>query len=213
MNFEAVKAWYTESVRRRVRNGRIAMVLGLVLMPVALAVAAGLVYALLHGFGRRREEPLSSTTCLWISLAIIPLMFIGNRCTPRRNLMDERMSEGPSDSFGGHYSRRGEVYFQFILWIMFAGPRLLDWALECFREARRLQQQDTHSCAAILWLMLTRGKKVPYEDLEREIPWLNVATALPEVRLIPGVVSLETQPAGLSMTQDLRENIRSGTFD
>jgi len=212
MNFEAVKAWYTESVRRRIRNCGLAGVFGIILMPFALALAAALVFAILHGFGQRRDEPMTTTTAVWISLAVIPVMFIGNRCVPRQSLMDKYMDEG-APSFGGRYGRRGEVYVAVILWILFAGPRLLDWSIASFRERTRLKTVDIHGCSAVLWLLLSRYKKVPYEEIQTAIPWLDMDNTIPQVMAIPGVVALTVAPAGLSLTEDMRKGMRAGEHD
>lgn len=213
MNFEAVKAWYTESVRRRIRNCRIASVVGILLMPLALALAAGLIFGILHGFGGRREEPMSVSTAVWISLAVIPVMFIGNRCVPRESLMDKYMGEGGPDGFTDRYRRRVEVYVAVITWILFAGPRLLDWSIDSLREQKRLKTVDIHSCSAVLWLLLARYKKVPYDDIQTAIPWLDMDNTIPQVMAIPGVVALTVVPAGLSLTQDMRDLMRAGKYD
>jgi hypothetical protein len=213
MNFEAVKAWYTESVRRRIRNCGLAGVFGIILMPFALTLAVTLIFAVLHGFGHRREESMSVSTAVWISLAVIPLMFIGNRFTPRQSLLDKWAGDGPPDSLGERYKRRAEVYVAVILWILFAGPRLIDWSIDSFRERTRLKNLDVHSCSAVLWLLLSRYKKVPYEDIQTAIPWLDMEATIPHVMAIPGVVTLNTHPQGLSLTQDMRDMMRAGNYD
>jgi len=65
---------------------------------------------------------------LLISLAIIPCLFIGNRLVPRRDLMEEQLSEVPDRSI------RRQVVPLFFLWILFTGPRLLDLSLPTFFE-------------------------------------------------------------------------------
>jgi hypothetical protein len=93
---------------------------------------------------------------------------------------------------------------------MFTGPRLCNWAIASMREARQWQRQDAHGCAAVLWLLLSRPKKVPYEDFQSEIPWLDLANVLPQITQISGVLQLQGPPAGLSLTDDLRKAIRTG---
>ncbi len=213
MNFEAVKAWYTESVRRRIRNCGLAGVFGIILMPFALALASGFIFLILYGTGQRRMHPMSMSTAIWISLAAIPVMFMGNRCTPRQSLMDKYMSEGRVTSLADRYRRRYEVYGEVLLWILFAGPRLLDWSIASFRERTRLTTVDVHSCASVLWLLLARYKKVSYEEIQAAIPWLDMDNAIPQVMAIPGVVALTVAPAGLSLTQDMRDMMRAGKYD
>ena len=213
MNFEAVKAWYTESVRRRIRNCGLAGVFGIILMPFALALAVALIFAILHGFGSRRTEPMSATAAVWISLAAIPVMFIGNRCVPRQSLMDQWAGDGPPDSLGERYKRRWQLYFAIVAWILFAGPRLLDWSIASWRERARLKSVDIHSCSAVLWLLLSRYKKVPYDDIQAAIPWLDMDATIPQVMAIPGVLALTVAPAGLSLTEDMRKGMRAGEHE
>ncbi len=148
MDFEAVKAWLARRTEKQSGNCRRLGILGLVLTPVALVVATICVYWLLrlltHDASNKLGDP---TLCLRISLAIIPCLFIGNRLVPRRDIMEEQLIEGPDRSL------RRQVVPLFFLWILFTGPRLLDWALRSFGEARRWKQMDVHSCAAVLWVL------------------------------------------------------------
>ena len=209
MDFETVKAWLEKLVHRQIRNRSLAGMLGLILAPVAVAVASASIYALCWVFTSRggvANHPL----CIWTTLGIIPCLFIANRFTPKRNLMEERMADGVDGSLAGHYASRQTAKLYFFLWIMFTGPRLLDWALYCFREVKRLKQLDTHSCAGVIWVLLSRPKKVPLDDIQLELPWLDMPAVLPQLRGLEGVVYLPTPPEGLSLTEDLRKAIRSG---
>ena len=210
MDFEAIKMWLTQWVHRQARNCRVQGVFGLMLGPVALVIVLTGIYWLLRLFTQDSSGHLGDPTkCLWIALAIVPCQFIGNRLVPRRDLMEERMCEGPEDSLAGDYLARREVVFLFSLWILFTGPRLFDWAFGSFREMRRIKQMDTHGCAAVLWILIRQGRKVSFDDIQRELDWLNLEFALDELTQIPGVVILKNPPPGLSLTQDLRDTIRS----
>ena len=140
--------------------------------------------------------------CLLICLAIVPCLFIGNRLVPRRDLMEEQLSEGPDRSL------RRQVVPLLFLWILFAGPRLLDWAIRSFGEARRWKQMDVHSCAAVLWVLMSRTGKVSFDEIREKLAWLDLEAVLPEMKRLEGVVFLKTTPAGLSLTQDFRDQIR-----
>jgi hypothetical protein len=99
MDFEAVKAWLTQRAQKLNGNRRLMGILGLVLVPVALIVATICVYWLLRLFTHDASYNLGDPTlCLLISLAIIPCLFIGNRLVPRRDLMEEQLSEGSDRS-------------------------------------------------------------------------------------------------------------------
>lgn len=205
MDFETIKSWFAKWIGRQIKKCRLLGILGLVLAPLALALATTCVYWLLRLFTHDAAGNLgNSRKCLLISLAFIPCLFVGNRIARRRDLMEEQLSDG-RDGF----SVRREVVPLFFLWIMFTGPRLFNWALHSFREAQRWQQTDIHSCAAVLWLLLSKPGKVSFDDMQHQLDWLNLDVVLPEVNRISGVVSLKTPPAGLSLTQDFREQVRS----
>jgi hypothetical protein len=210
MDFEAVKSWAIQWADGRMRLCRVKAVLGLVLGPIALALVLTLVYWMSRLLLHQGDELGNPKVCFWISAATVPCLFVANRFTPRRNLMEERMSEGVADSFGGHYAARHEALVQTFLWILFTGPRLFDWALSALAELRRLKAMDIHSCAAVLWLLASRTRKVPYSDLQRELPWVDLEAVLPELRRLPGILFLKTPPPGLGLTQDLRDALRAG---
>jgi len=203
MDFEAVKAWLTRRTQKKISNCRLLGILGLVLTPVALVVTTICVYWLLRLFTHDASyNPGDPTLCLLISLAIIPCLFIGNRLVPHRDLMEEQLSEGPDRSI------RRQVVPLFFLWILFTGPRLLEWAMYSFGEARRWKQMDVHSCAAVLWVLTSRPGKVSFDEIRQKLDWLDLEAVLPEMRRLEGVVFLKTAPAGLSLTQDFRDHIR-----
>lgn len=209
MDFEGVKTWLTGQAEKRAKTCRLKAVLGFVLAPVAVAFGTRCVYGLARLFLQNPNYSVADpNTCLWISLAAIPLMFIGNWVTPRRDLMEERMSGDDVDLAMARYGGgRGVVMLYLFLWILFTGPRLVDWARASLRERRKWQQLDTHSCAAVLWLLASRLKKVPYEDIQREIPWLNLDETMLELSSVPGVLRLKAPPPGLALTDDLRKAV------
>ena len=212
MEFEAIKAWLGIQLERRAKACRLKGILAFSLAPLAVVCSTTLVYWLLRLFTQDRYHDLGdSAKCFWVSLAIIPLTFLGNRLVPRSNLMEERMS---GDAVDAAMARspvgRSKVIMAIFFWILFTGPRLVDWGVSSLREARGWRAQDTHSCAAVLWVLASRHKRVPFEDVEREIPWLNLPAALPELARIPGVLTLKGPPPGLALTDDLRQAIRTG---
>ena len=138
-------------------------------------------------------------------------MFIGNRFAPRRSLMEERMEDGHASLALSRFGPgRAQVFAHLVLWVLFTGPRLLDWAVASLHEERQWKTYDTHSCAAVLWLLASRLHKVPYEEIQREIPWLDLAAVMPQLQRIPGVLKLQATPAGLALTDDLRKAVCTG---
>ncbi len=56
---------------------------------------------------------------------------------------------------------------------------------------------------------MSRPGKVSFDEIRQKLDWLDLEAVLPEIRRLEGVVFLKTVPAGLSLTPDLREQIRS----
>lgn len=213
MDFETIKLWFAQWSEKQIKSCRVKGIAGLIMGPIALGVALGLAYCLARLFTHDRSyNPGNPTTCLWITLAVLPLMFMGNRLVPRRNLMEERMSEGPADSIAGYVVERRVALLYFFMWILFAGPRLFDWAFSSFREIKSWKEMDTHSCAAVLWLLLTRPRKVPYEDIRQQLDWLDLDATLEQLKQIPGILFLQTPPPGLGLTQEFRDEVRKDLF-
>lgn len=211
MDFEAVKLWFERWASRQARLCQMKGWLGLMLMPVALAAASTLVYWLLRLFSHAAARgPDDANKCLWIALALIPFMFIGNLLMPRRNLMEERMSGGVNTFYAHGAANRGIVLGHVFMWILFTGPRLLNWGVASLREATLWKQTDTHSCSAVLWMLVTRGRKVSFEDIQHELEWLNLEAVLPELKRVPGVLFLQTPPPGLTLVPEFRDSIKAG---
>jgi hypothetical protein len=213
MDFEGVKTWLGGQARKRAEVCGLKAVTGFVLAPLAIWFATTCIYWELRTILSRHgnPQPADLKMCFWITMATIPLMFLGNRFMPRRSLMEERMEGDAVDVAMARYAYgRADVLWHLILWILFTGPRLVDWGMTSVRERRDWRAYDTHSCGAVLWLLASRLKKVPYEDIQREIPWLNLDETGPELMKIPGVLKLKTPPAGLGLTDDLRKAIATG---
>jgi len=212
MDFEAVKAWFINQTQKQIRNRWLLAVLGLVLLPVGTAIGGGLIYVCLLAFNRDSSDPNIGVKCLWITLGIVLVMFVVNLLIPKKDEPETFYSEESDapDGLLGSYVHRRKVQGKFILWIVLTGPRLLGWSIYSFKEISRLKRRDAHSCAALLWLLTTKRSKLPYENISQELDWLDVETALSELKHIPGILFLKTSPAGISMNDELRTAIRTG---
>lgn len=212
MDFETVKAWLVNQTNKQIRNRWLFASLGLVLLPIATAAGGLLIFAFVRMATRESRDPGIDTERLWITLGIIFVLFIVNLFIPKKEEPETFYSEEGDvpDSLLGSYMHRRKVQGQFILWIILTGPRLLGWSILSFREISRLKRRDTHSCAALLWLLMTKRSKVPYDNIPQELDWLDADTTLSQIKDIPGVLFLKTPPPGVSLSDDLRTAIRTG---
>lgn len=217
MDFESVKTWLTNYNNKQIGRRWMLAWLGFILLPIATMVGGLLIYGflwlILHQ--SERNAPGFDTTCLWITLAIVLVAFIATLFFQKQKEPETFYHEDAQveDSLVGHYVNRRKVQAKFFLWIILTGPRLLGWSISSLNEISRLKKQDVHSCAAVMWLSIVKRGKVPYDDLPKELDWLEVEPTLLQLKHIPGILFLKTPPAGISLSDDLRKAIRTGALE
>jgi hypothetical protein len=210
MDFEAIKAWLARQTNKQIQIRWLCALLGIVLTPVGLAIGVVLIFAIARLSARHSANPGIDAKCAWIALCSLPVLFIINFFTPRNTGPEKYYHDDPDTSLVGGYVTRRKVQARVFLWLLFTGPRLVDWVISSFRRIYRLKKQDTHGCAAVLWLLMVKGKRVAYTDIQRELDWLDVEATAPQLAWIPGVFYIRTGPPAVSLSEDLRTAIRSG---
>jgi hypothetical protein len=210
MDFEALKAWLARQTRKQIRIRWLLALLGVVLTPIALVVDAFLIFVIVRRITRDWDDPQMNVKCLWVTLGIIPVLFVINRFMDRGKGTEKYYHDEPDTSVTGSYWRVRKAEAGIFLWVLFTGPRLVDWVIFSLRQIRQLTRQDTHSCAAVLWLLVVKAKRTAYPDLQRELDWLDVEATLPQLAWISGVLYIKTTPPAVSLTDDLRNAIRAG---
>jgi hypothetical protein len=81
-----------------------------------------------------------------------------------------------------------------------------------FYKSVTLLQMDIESCAKILVIVLNKGSRVSFTELAQLVPECNSVKIFPQLRDIAGVVFLESEPSGISLTGDLRAELSSDDF-
>jgi hypothetical protein len=208
MNFESIKAWLTSQTEKQIRTRWLMAALGLVLTPIALAIGFFLAFIIARASMRDSTDPGTDLKCFWVALGAMPVLFIINRFMPRSDGKEKYYHEEPDTSLVGTYVARRKVQLGIFMWLLFTAPRVVDWVMASFREIYRLKKQDTHSCAAVLWLAMIKGRRVPYPDIQRELDWLDLDATLPQLAWLPGVLYIKTEPGAVSLSEDLRTAIR-----
>ncbi len=214
MNFEMVKAWLEKQTAREIRNRGMLALLGIVLTPIGLA--AGFCVVLFFAWIATRESRSSglSPAALWIAVGSVPVMFVLNALIRPKEEGPEKLyhddNDGPDGSVMGTMIHRRKVQGQFALWLLMTGPRLVDWWMGSLKLIGQLKRQDTHSCAAVLFVLLLKNKRTSYPDIQRELEWLDLEATLPQLGWIEGLMFINVEPPALSMTDDLRMAIRTG---
>lgn len=106
----------------------------------------------------------------------------------------------------------GDV-FGMISELFYTGPSLIRFSLLSWRKAFRQLTLDVPRCARILEVVAVRGHRVSFEELEQIVPDANRFHVFQQLKDIDGVVFLIRQPAGVSLIEDLRRQLRSMGYE
>lgn len=212
MDFDDIKAWLERYNASVISKNRIFGILGILLFPIGLAAGFILLFLIVGAFTTDSYGRPRMATTFWIALACVPLMFVGNYLLRGRRQQKHWEPDAGADGIYELMFLRYRIFLAVISWVLFTGPRLLSWSIESFRKARATGQQDTHSCAALLWLLSSRPSRVPLEEIPTILEWLSLEATMPEVQKIPGVLYFPGPPAGLTLSTDLRAAIKNDKF-
>ena len=91
--------------------------------------------------------------------------------------------------------------------IVLIGPALWGTSLRLLARARRLKRLDVGLTAKILAVALKAGRKVPFSDLVERDPNADWERILPALFAVDGIVLIRSEPAGVTVTDDLRNQI------
>ena len=88
-----------------------------------------------------------------------------------------------------------------------AGPRAFNAGVGLVRRALRLRRLDVDQTAAVLTLLYQARGKQTYQEIADGVEGVDLAATIPPMRDIDGVVFFNTEPAGMSTTQELRDEL------
>ncbi len=128
-----------------------------------------------------------------VTLIILGLLFYGNaRLVPQ---------------FIGRLPREQEAKTEFVASLVFAGPWLINAAILSMRRAVRLWSLNIPAIARIVEILMRRGHRVSFIQLARLVPEYNAVKIFPQLRDIEGIVFLTSHPAGVSLTDEFRQEL------
>ena len=87
---------------------------------------------------------------------------------------------------------------------LYTGPRLFNAGFRQYRRTQRLAKLDTSITAWMLAALLNRSGRVPFAELVPQMPEHDPADVFPPLRDLAGVVFLNEEPPGLSLTAEFR---------
>ena len=94
--------------------------------------------------------------------------------------------------------------------VLFTGPRILSAVARMVCKARRLRTLDVDGAARVLAFLLSREHRASFAEIILAVEGINPVTLFPSLRDIDGVLFLTSEPPGLALSDDLREEMRHG---
>lgn len=227
MASDNVQRWLRRRARRDAAGNVAVVFLALAAGAVVLTVTFFFTYALVWFAFRfavssvseillNRPVRPSHAMILWICSGILGLLFIGNARTSREDLGTRpRQNYTASPSQLGFLGPLGVLLAypgassRLIADLLFTGPRCVVAAWRASQKAARLLRLDVESCACVLAVLAERDGHLSREELAEQSGARNAGRAFEQLRDIEGVVFLDLGLPGLSLTADLRQELRA----
>ena len=210
MPSRAIQSWLKKRLSQEIAGhlfvGLVCAILGLIALAITLGGILFLFLWLDHALPLAwRQIPYGAREIFWVVLSILSVtgLFLVN--PPVDNLEYFFRTYRPSDPSPDPFQTWPKIIFEILL----IAPRLLKTALGLFHKSLRLARFDLILGAAILDLLALRGARVSFREITVQFPGLNPAKIFPQFRDLEGVVFLIKEPAGLSLTEELRKEIRA----
>lgn len=162
----------------------------------------------------------------WIHVAvgwfIIPALFWGNARTSREYLSEYSVTVGTaSDTVVNFYlpaiGMASNVNplapdtihtgVKMITDCLYSGPRVVVSGIKALRRAARIRRLDRQACGAVIARLLAANRKFSFQEIATEVQGINPTQVFPQLHEIEGVLFLRAEPAGLTLTQELRQEL------
>lgn len=96
-----------------------------------------------------------------------------------------------------------------VLWGFFLhGPRLVLLVGALVRKCFQLARCDVAAMARIFRLLAGRSSRISFAQLAGLLPEYNPMVLFPQLELIEGVIFIAVAPSGVTLTQELRDEVR-----
>lgn len=213
MEVGMLENWLRRRARRERRRETAialgALVAGCVLLllsgiGLASVLAAGLVPladAASVMAGRNLEFEFRSHHFAGLVAGVILLLFAGNSRGDREAFLSlGELDWRDSVNVGQVLRAVAGVFAQ----VLYAGPRLLLNGVAAHQRARSWGRMDFGRSARLLFELHCHAGRAPLTELAKALPDLDLPAALEELRLLRGVMVLESPPPGVSLSSELR---------
>lgn len=95
--------------------------------------------------------------------------------------------------------------------LLHSGGRLVDVSFACARQFRGLWRLDVRATAQVFEILAAQECRVSFREICSRLPGMDHASVFRQLREFPGVVFLVKDPAGMSLTEELRQELRGLT--
>ncbi len=221
MDQSFVVAWLTRHLRKQASASLFLGVLCLLGGLAILLVTWGLVYAVsLFALGPwiGYRHWLHSVAG-WIML---PALFWGNARTSREYLSEYSVTVGTASDQVVNFYLPGvgmtssvnplapetiHTGVKMITDCLYSGPRVVIAGFRNLAKARRLKAVDAVACGAVIAGLLAAGRKLSFQDIINQVGEIDPGKIFNQLREVEGVIFLAGPPAGLTLSQDLRQEL------
>jgi hypothetical protein len=198
---------------------------GAVLLAVAFFFACVVLWVALNGAGSALSEilwnrplHLSLAAIVTVAAMFVVFLFIESARVSRKYLTGfsrrERWPSRSVDRSGGFVNLLvySDISSRLIADALLTGPRLVTGAWSCFRKAGRLALLDAEAGSHVLAVLFTRASRCSLGDLVQLAGVPDPGKAAGQLRDIDGIVLINRDPPGLTLTSELRQEL-AGVLD
>jgi len=223
---EPIKIWLRKKRRKEMAVSGFLSVLsllsGLVLLFLTFWFAYGIIWVITSGVSATSELFISRSVFLphgWrlaLSGAFIVLLFIGSARTSREYLGSYPRDDYPVSpaTLGGGLAlvwllSHSEASSKMICDLLYTGPRLIAGAWNLVRRIILLKNINENCCGEVLSRIIASDRSISKSELEFELSDSQWFSAARDLRLFDGVLFLDKNPVRLSLSDDLRGELRA----
>jgi hypothetical protein len=218
MDYDSAINWLSTWRAKEIATAVLGAVGGLILAAVLLVLAWGFIFMVTIFVGLNWIPYVDSWVFPLIATIAIPLLFVGNACVRKETLGKYELTTGTATdklvTIPGYGSNVNPLapnsiitVLKIVADVLFCGPRVTLWSFRKIGRAFRLLPMDVPGCAAVLTVLHDAGQRMSYHDISESIEGLNPGRVFSQLRLVDGILFLESEPAGLSLGTDLRKEL------
>lgn len=215
MSYELVHLWLTDWARKHALLNALTSLATFGLAAILLALTWYIIFAVCIFIAPRGFN--GHLAGLVIPLAVIALLFWTEARTPQEYFSEISVTPVNGDrvivipNVGSNVNPLAgdsvNATAKMISDCLCVGPRAIRGAIRFAGKAIRLKRLNIEQSAAVLTALLRAGGKLTYQQITEGVEDVDLAQTIPSLRDVDGTVYLRSEPAGMSLTQELRDEV------